>query len=133
MTEEDSLVFRRSVQHKVGSDVKDTILTTLPIRCVSNTKGMYWHIQRPFEKNVFLALCKDNLDHPPFVYTVYLINRSNETLVAKMQTYAFTSDDNDLIQTNVFEKNFELPAEGYTRIENDDIGALILALNFILI
>lgn len=138
MTETDSIDFtsavRKAAHESLDRNTDDNNLekqTAIETSCcVCSMGGLYWHIQQLGDDDVYLALCEDNIDDPPFVYTLYIVNRSGQESTAKMQTYAFTSDDDDLIQTDTCNKNFILPAKGFVKIENDDPGTFEFVTNF---
>lgn len=82
------------------------------------------------EDKIFMALCKDNLDDPPFIFTVYLVNQTDEKLNAKMSSWGFVSDDEDLITTTEAKKEFVVAERNYVKVENDDWASFDFTTNF---
>lgn len=81
----------------------------------------------------FLAICQDNLDDPDeFVYTVYLINRSDNDIHLSMSTFTHASDDGDVITTNKYIKDLgKVESQSYIKIENDSIGSWDFITHFL--
>lgn len=77
-----------------------------------------------------MALCKDNLDHPPLIFTVYLVNTSDEKLKVQMSSWGFVSDDEDLITTTEAKKEFVVARNSYVKVENDDWASFDFVTNF---
>lgn len=81
----------------------------------------------------YLAICKDKPNDPSgFIYTVYFVNQTDDKITdLGYKTCGYMTDDDDLIETSLFEKNLGgVPDNSFIEIENDDEGSFDFIIHF---